>query len=118
MSTQRFSGELRIRVTYVDIAGQYLGQYRCHIVAPGGDRITIFVGARLEHGSGICVDSPESFDDAARASVAFADHETGMKDGYSGSEWSKHAAYDTDLTGIHVGRSLATAWPKEKAQAV
>ncbi len=116
MSTMRYSGEIRIRVTYLDptmtspppagMTNAREGEYRCYLTMPGGKRITIYVGARVEHGSGVGVDSPEAFDDAARASIAFADHEQ-PREG-----WGERCAYAGDLSDRHVGRVPSKAWPE------
>jgi hypothetical protein len=115
MSTLRYSGEIRIRVTYLDHAKPLRpnGRYRCFLRGPGGMRTTIIVGAPafLSHG----VDSPEAFDDAARSALAFADHEdcdTPSCDGSRCDTWSRHTAWNADGSDRHVGRTLANAWPK------
>ena len=85
MSTQRYSGSVRVRVTYVEprcgtpeerrIQDRYPhGQYRC-VVVLGTTKRTVWIGAVLKHGSGIGVDSSEAFDAAAHAAISFADHE-------------------------------------------
>ena len=117
MSTLRYSGEIRIRVTYLEPTWESPpptgctnamphGEYRCFLTR-GSERATVYVGARVEHGSGIGVDSPEAFDEAARASIVFADHEA-PKDG-----WGELCAYTVDLSDRYVGRSKASAWPLE-----
>ena len=82
MSTLRYSGDVCIRVTYHDARRDDVfadgtprnpnGFYRCFLRSEG-DTATIIVGtpAYLTH----AVDSPEAFSDAARAAIAFADHE-------------------------------------------
>ena len=113
MATLRYSGELRIRITYIDWKQSDVfadgtprnrnGQYRCYLNVADGQGKTIYVGApaHLSH----AVDSPEAFDDTARAALAFADDD--------GWPVESHAAFDE--TGYFVGRSKETAWPKEKA---
>lgn len=83
MSTQRYSGSVRVRVTYVEprcstpeerrIQDRYPhGQYRC-VVVLGETKRTVWTAppACLP----CAVDSPEAFDGAASAAIAFADHE-------------------------------------------
>jgi hypothetical protein len=118
MSAIRYSGQIKIRVTYLEpyAAGdacppgrstQPNGEYRCFLRV-GGWKAIIHVNppAVLSHG----VDSPEAFDEAARAAIAFADHE------YGG--WNDFCAYAADGSDRHVGRSPSQAWPQEKAKAV
>jgi hypothetical protein len=117
MSALRYSGELRIRVTYIDgwtdlVNGTPVhrnGEYRCAIRSTDKDaiRCTIIVVAPavLSH----AVDSPKAFDDAARAALAFASDE--------GWPVEEHAAYAADLSDRHIGRSPAKAWPVETSKA-
>jgi hypothetical protein len=119
MSTYRYSGEIRIRVTYSAKGHIRNGYYRCHLTGPGNMTATIVVGVPefLSH----AVDSPEAFDDAARAALAFADHDAdeGRSAGESrDSRWGDHCAYDGKYSTRHVGRSLATAWPKDESTIV
>ena len=106
MSTMRYSGEIRIRITYIATAGIGLGglapqggtsgYYRCFLRAVGfrqGEGRTIQVGAPAHLTN--AVDSPEAFDDAARAAIAFAQDEN--------PGWDDLAAYNED--GYHVARS-------------
>jgi hypothetical protein len=82
MSTLRYSGDIRIRVTYHDRRFEDVyedgtprnpnGFYRCFLRA-SNNTTTIIVGAPAFLSQ--AVDSPEAFSDAARAAVAFADHE-------------------------------------------
>ena len=106
MSTQRYSGQLRIRITYIDDSVNGIEGYRCCVVRPDGKQVRVTVGSPrvLTHS----VDSPEAFDSAAHAAIAFADDEA--------HDCSEFAAYTE--RGWHVGRSLATAWPKEKTASV
>ena len=110
MSTLRYSGEIRIRVTYVEnregSARFPNGAYRCFLRGPGNLTATIIVNAPayLSH----AVDSPEAFDDAARASISFADH--GDENAYA-HEWANAAACKHE-GGWHVGRAPSAAWPK------
>ena len=120
MSATRYSGQLRIRVTYQDPrGGQLRGQYRCtvtHVPTVSLDRrstpekTTVYVGENLQHGSGIGIDSPIMIDEVAHAALSFADDE-----GFPASEL---AASKEDGSGWHVGRSAKTAWtsaPKNAA---
>lgn len=81
MSSIRYCGSLRIRVTYVEPRGEMYsdgtlrdvnGTYRCNITpyTENTDIITVYVGAPafLSHD----VDSSEAFDAAASAALAFA----------------------------------------------
>jgi hypothetical protein len=90
MSTLRYCGSIRIRVTYIDQpAVSYVdgkldpknwyadgtprypnGSYRCHVVAGDGARCTVIVAppAALTK----AVDCPEAFDEAAGAALSFA----------------------------------------------
>jgi hypothetical protein len=122
VSTLRYSGSIRIRVTYLEpwLAGtkppagrstMTHGEYRCFLRA-GEHTVTVHVGARVRY-AGDAVDSPEAFDDAARAAIAFAADEH--------AEWGDHAATDPDgnvciFRSRHTpfGRSSSHAWPKEK----
>jgi hypothetical protein len=106
MATLRYSGEIRIRLTYIDpkpgdvyADGTFRnphGKYRCYLSRENGANATIYVGAVLEHGSGIGVDSPEAFDSAAGAAISFAEDEE--------SGWSDHAAYAEDGSGYCIAR--------------
>jgi hypothetical protein len=117
MSTLRYSGEIRIRVTYLDVAydgpdtqarlGN--GRYRCFLRGPGGMTTTVIVNAPQYLTR--AVDSPEAFDDAARASISFADDKS------EGEQlpcytWAHLAAHVIDRSEWHVGRTEAHAWPK------
>lgn len=109
MSTMRYSGNVRIRITYRDAGRAGLnGTYRCFIVCHEPREIlgavrrrkyqTVFVGAPaiLTH----AVDSPQAFDDTARAALAFA-HE-GL---------ANEATLALDGSDWHVGRSPEKRWP-------
>lgn len=103
MSALRYSGDVRVRVTYFDPkSGDVFsdgtprhpnGSYCCRIVTPGVRGLRVFVGApaHLEH----AVDSPEAFDCAARAALAFADEELG-------GDLASHCEFDD--AGVHVRR--------------
>jgi hypothetical protein len=108
MATMRYSGEIRIRITYIDHAqGGAVGYYRCFLRGPTDVGTTIHAGAPpfLTY----AVDSPEAFDAAARAALSFAHND--------GWPVEAHAPW-VDSTGWHIGRSPAKAWPKESAKAV
>lgn len=70
MATQRYSGVVRARVTYVE--GNPLGHYRVCLVYLA-TKHTVIVGEPrvLSH----AVDSPVAFDNAFRAAIAFAEDE-------------------------------------------
>jgi hypothetical protein len=113
MSTLRYSGEIRIRVTYrEDTASSPRfgnGTYRCFLRGPGGMTTTVIVNAPQYLTR--AVDSPEAFDDAARAALSFTaddahDH---------GRSMTEYAAHVIDRSGWHVGRSEAHAWPPGEA---
>jgi hypothetical protein len=98
MSTMRYSGEIRIRITYIDAPqGNVSRHYRCSLRA-GKQTTTIRVGAPayLTH----TVDAPAAFDDAARTAIAFADAD--RADGDDGF-WDQRAAHNDD--GYHVARN-------------
>jgi len=117
MSTLRYSGSLRIRVTYVEYNGETFsdgtprspnGQYRCYIKDTNGGtpfKITVWVGtpAYLEH----AVDSPESFDSAAHAALSFADDDNGRV-----SDRAAHTG-----SGWHIGRSITDVWGSPKVNS-
>ena len=111
MSAIRYSGTIRIRITYLEpyLAGDKCpagrstrlnGEYRCFLRADGYTA-TIIVGAPavLSH----AVDSPEAFDDAARAAIAFADDEA--RHGRHSLTWGDIAAVDDDGTGYLIARN-------------
>ena len=109
MSTQRYCGDVRVRLTYVENtqwdARWPHGRYRC-VVVRGKDKRTVWVGARVEHGSGIGVDSPEAFDSVASAAIAFADHEdeeNGVPHGCR-VNFSDDCEYDEQLSGLVIRR--------------
>jgi hypothetical protein len=107
MSAIRYSGELRIRVTYVEATYETADHYRCcvsHASNAKGEKYHCIVGVRIVHGSGVGVDSPAMFDEVAQAALSFADN-----DGFS----CDRATMDRELTGWYVGRSRFTAWEKE-----
>jgi hypothetical protein len=118
MATMRYSGEIRIRVTYLEpyLAGDKCpagrstmsnGEYRCFLRGPTDMGTTIHVGAPafLTH----AVDSPEAFDAAARVALSFAHND--------GWPVEAHAPW-VDGAAWHIGRSPAKAWLKESAKAV
>ena len=115
MSAMRYSGELRIRVTYLEpwAAGtpapagrstRLHGEYRCFIRGPKGTvGKTIHVSAPVVIMS--AVDSAVAFDEAARAALSFAFS--------TGWPVDSHAA--NDEAGYYIGRSPARAWPADGA---
>jgi hypothetical protein len=115
MSTMRYSGEIRIRITYLEPwaagtpapAGRstYVnGEYRCFLSVVGGSDVTIHVGA--PNVLSRAVDSPKAFDEVAQAALSFA-----FDDGWP---VEAHAAVDgDDYVGWHIGRSPANDYPKE-----
>jgi len=95
MSAIRYSGDARVRVTYVEPQAGEIGNgsYRCFVRTSGGEKYSCIVGAPafLDH----AVDSPEAFDGAARAALAFAEHE-GV---------SVYPIYSDDLSEIALKRA-------------
>jgi hypothetical protein len=95
MTAIRYSGDARIRVTYLDevLPDNRNGGYRCFVRTDSGETYSCVVGVPqvLEH----AVDSPEAFDDVAKAALAFADSE-GV---------SLQCEYDEQLTDRVVRRS-------------
>jgi hypothetical protein len=77
MTALRYSGDASVRVTYLDtpdgLPDNRNGGYRCFVRTDSGERFSCVVGAPqvLQH----AVDAPEAFDDAAKAALAFAEHE-------------------------------------------
>lgn len=109
MSTLRYSGLARIRVTYVNAFPR--GAYRCFItVNPEcAPRVSeALSGARIFVGEPAClcraVDSPEAFDEAAHAALSFALDE--------GWPVESYAATNVEGSGWHIARTGAKRWPK------
>jgi hypothetical protein len=95
MSAIRYTGQITIRVTYVDARGAY----RCALRGPDNMRHTIYVTAPVA--SRIAVDSSEAFDYAARAAVAFADDEQREPNAIeSRSFWCDLADYGCSVIAI------------------
>lgn len=88
----RYSGSVRINVIWRDT------DYRCAISSPSG-RYVVFVGAPAAgFGAGIAYDSPEAYDQTARAALAFAEDERpGLID--------SHACYDDIQSCYRIDRS-------------
>jgi hypothetical protein len=107
MSTLRYSGEIRIRVTYLDPLWSGNGSYRCYLRGPGGMATTVIVNAPAFPAHAL--DAPEAFDDAARAAISCANDDD-EREGLACYEWGALAA--TTANGWHVGRSEARAWPQ------
>ncbi len=85
MSALRYSGALRIRITYVKDWTKAAPEYRCHISCPstpGQLPCTIYVRRRLTHNR----NSPIAFDEAAKSALSHAYYEGWPVDSY--------AAYD------------------------
>jgi hypothetical protein len=107
MSTMRYSGEIRIRVTYLEPWGAGTtrarrlsnGEYCCRLNVIGGSDATYYVTASMTPPT-----HPKAFDEAARSALAFA-----ADDG-----WPVEAHAATNDAGWHIGRSVKTAFPKEK----
>jgi hypothetical protein len=100
----RYSGEAVVRVTWVDTTKTscpHGGHYRATVSVRGRNLWsgTICAPQHLTMG----VDSPEAYDDTARAALAFAEDDVG-------SEVGDHVAFDADLTDRWVGRSPRDAW--------
>lgn len=127
VSAFRYSGAIRIRVTYKDPKPAHVfrdgtprhpnGYYVCTLrefeTAKEGfgtvkARKIVIVGAPAFLPRGQAVDSPEAFDSAARAALAFAYDDD--------SSWGDHAA--SDDSGYHLGRNPEDAWPQEKGPEV
>lgn len=118
MSALRYSGEIRIRVTWIeDTSGPHVathGKYRCFLRGPSGMATTVIVNAPayLSH----AVDSPEAFDDATRAALSFADRDAEASkragEDWTHNSWGDYAASGVGGSGWHVGRVPSRAWPK------
>lgn len=97
MSTLRYCGEIRIRITYQESgpgkAYSPNGTYSCYLTA-GERRTNIKVMAPRYLSR--AVDSPEAFDEAACAALAFAGE--GEEHG-----WNAYASFDDH--GYYVSRS-------------
>lgn len=122
MSTYRYSGEIRIRITYIDFDpydcysdGTFRhpnGSYRCFVRSPDGDGdYTCIVGAPTHLSEG--VDSPEAFDKAGMAALHFAEDNaaSNQRKGKDFISWSNYIAYTMD--GIHIGRNKKNTWSEE-----
>ena len=115
MSALRYSGTVRIRITYLDptfesppprgFSNNLSGEYRVFLRQTGGDALTIHLPAKIEAGSGVGVDHPLAFDAIARAALAFAAHER------PDQRWHDLCAYAPLGTHVHVARTSAHAWP-------
>lgn len=103
----RYSGECTIRMSYRD---QY-SDYRCVVRWPDGRRV-VYVGEKLQHGSGIGVDHPQMYDEVASAALFFT--MAGDEDHDEDPVPDLPGASNVDGSGWHVGRKLADAWPREE----
>ena len=73
----RYSGSVRIELTYEDSDGCYDGK-----VVVDGHTYSVSVGAPASgYGPGIAFDSPEAYDRAAHAALSFAAADTNWGDG-------------------------------------
>lgn len=103
---RRYSGQVTVECTYLDS-----NVYECRVSTPS-ETIDVEVGPPAAgYGPGVAYDSPEAYDQVARAALSFADDEepdAGVGD---------LAAYDVEGSGWHVGRSKADAWPTEPGGA-
>jgi len=92
MATHRYSGGARLRLTYKDGPGN--GKYHVTITT-NTDRVRLAVNAPAY--LTVAVDSPEAFDNAARAAVAFATDGPTMR--ADGREPLSDHAFDWDTAG-------------------
>lgn len=106
MATLRYCGEIKIRLTYRDASparpSAPNGFYVCVLRTESGRKTTVVVGAPayLSH----AVDSPEAFDEAARAALAFAVDDKGDRENNGDAvDWSAFACFDDH--GYYVSRS-------------
>jgi hypothetical protein len=97
---QRYSGELVIRVEWKDAVntGPHGGYYAASISHKGKTLYTVRINSPWHRVD--AVDSPESYDRTAAATMAFADA--------SGAGVSDYAAFDEE--GFVISRSKAKAW--------
>jgi len=77
----RYSGRIAMRVV---LREGMRDEYHVSIKLPNGDRETVVVGAPAH--MRIAIDSPQAYDDAARAALAFAEHD--------GLDVAEHAEFD------------------------
>jgi hypothetical protein len=117
VSALRYSGEVTIRVTWIDKVDvrPHGGHYRCTLSRIESNRrvtTTQYVGAPacLTH----AIDCSEAFDDTAHAALSFASNrETAEDDDPNG--WAEVAAYKADGSGWLIARAPAKRWGKEVA---
>lgn len=93
---QRYSGQVRVRVVYVDATAKYDARVSW---LDGRERVMVGTPSMLMH----AVDSPEAYDAAARSAIAFAgnagdyaDHggpDSGVHDGIVVSRKSTRSNY-------------------------
>src|ERR1019366_1773323 len=118
MSTYRYSGQIRIRITYIDFdAGNRYnmdgsirfpnGSYRCFLRSDTGFTTIVIVGAPAFLSQ--AVDSPEAFDEVARAAISFAAHDGSDHEEDDKCDWAEICDYGTDM---HIGRTKKNAWVK------
>jgi hypothetical protein len=124
MSALRYSGEVTIRVTWIDTPGRnnHGGHYRCTLsrtINKGTQwekrvSTTQYVGAPAFLERGVGIDSSEAFDDTAHAALSFASNEETAEDD-DPNGWAEHAAYKADGSGWLIARAPAKRWGKEEA---
>ncbi len=107
----RYSGKGKVRLTYSDSQRMYICRVSDGSSTPGnagfarGVTVTVGHPATLER----AVDAPESYDEAARAAIAFATDREAMID--QGDQPLDADGFALTDTGTWVGRSPETAWP-------
>lgn len=117
MSTMRYSGEIRIRITYLEPWGAGTpapagrsthrnGEYRCFLNVVGGSNAVYHVGT--PDVLSLAVDAPAAFDAVAHAALSFAN-----EDGWPVEAHAASSIEGEVFACWHVGRSRAKAWPSE-----
>lgn len=101
---KRYSGRAVVTVTYKDD-----GAYRA-VVAVGGKNVWrgSIAPPWAGYGPGISYDSPAAYDRTARAALSFAMDERAIDDGDIAYVDARRAGEEA----VHLGRSLATRYPK------
>lgn len=92
----RYSGQVTVSIRFDDRNDQYVAS----VQSPGG-RETVHVPWKWSTKG---VDTPEAYDDAARAAISFAER----------TKAGDYATYDESGTSAHVGRMKSRAWPRER----
>ncbi len=99
---KRYSGKAVITVLYQD-----RGDYKATVAIGKRNVWSGRIGAPASgFGRGIAYDSPTAYDRTASAALSFADDETG--------DVSDAASPDAQGSDWHIGRSLATKYPKQE----